>query len=127
MGKLANEVGRFLRKLRIDKGEILYDMANKMECSTAFISALELGKRQVTQDFRDRLCEAYHLTSEQQAEFDDAIALAKKKVVFDLQGRSQNSCEMLLAFARKVQNMNDEEASKILDFLTKKIDDKEDK
>ena len=114
MGKLANEVGRFLRKLRIDKGEILYDMAQKMGCSTAFISALELGKRQVTRKFRDHLCETYALSPEQRAEFDDAISLAKDKV--------EKSRNMLLAFARKMQTLNEEESSKLLEFLTKRID-----
>lgn len=124
MGKLANEVGRFLRKLRIDRGEILYDMAQRMNCSTAFISALELGKRQVTRDFRDRLCKAYELSPEQCVEFDDAIALAKDKVEIGLQGLNQNSRDMLLAFARKVQTLNDEDSSKLLEFLTKRIDEK---
>ena len=122
MGKLANEVGRFLRKLRIDKGEILYDMAQKMGCSTAFISALELGKRQVTRKFRDHLCETYALPPEQRAEFDDAISLAKDKVEIGLQGLNQNSRNMLLAFARKMQTLNEEESSKLLEFLTKRID-----
>lgn len=127
MGKLANEVGRFLRKLRIDRGEILYDMAQKMKCSTAFISALELGKRQVTKEFRDLLCETYALAPEQCAEFDDAISLSKDKVEIGLQGLSQNSREMLLAFARKMQTLNDEDSSKLLEFLTRRIEDKNDK
>ncbi len=127
MGKLANEVGRFLRKLRIDKGEILYDMAQKMNCSTAFISALELGKRQVTKEFRDKLCEVYSLSPEQCAEFDDAISLAKDKVEIGLQGLSQNSREMLLAFARKMQTLNDEESSKLMEFLTRRIEDTNEK
>lgn len=122
MGKLANEVGRFLRKLRIDKGEVLHDMAQKMGCSTAFISALELGKRQVTRDFRDRLCETYALSQEQCAEFDDAISLAKDKIEIGLRGLNQNSRDMLLAFARKMQTLNDEESSKLLEYLTQRIE-----
>ena len=125
MGKLATEVGRFLRKLRIDKGEILFDMASKMECSTAFISALELGKRQVTRDFRDRLCKVYELTSDQIAEFDNAIARSRGKVEIALQGLGQTSSDLLFAFARKMQSLDETEASKLLEFLTNKVDNKE--
>ena len=72
--------------------------------------------------FFTRLCETYALSQEQCAEFDDAISLAKDKVEIGLQGLNQNSREMLLAFARKIQTLNDEESSKLLEFLTKRID-----
>ena len=38
-------VGRFLRKLRIDRGEILKTMAETLGVSSAFLSALENGKK----------------------------------------------------------------------------------
>jgi HTH-type transcriptional regulator, competence development regulator len=127
MGKLANEVGRFLRKLRIDNGEILYDMAQKLNCSTSYISALELGKRRVNQDFRNQLCKTYSLSPKQCAEFDNAISLSQEKIEIGLEGLSQNSKELLLAFARKVETLNEEETSKLLEFLTKRIEEKDEK
>ena len=38
---MVNNFGKFCRKLRIDKGELLYDMATKLEVSSAFLSKVE--------------------------------------------------------------------------------------
>ncbi|QGX87831.1 helix-turn-helix domain-containing protein [Escherichia coli] len=41
-------LGRFLRKIRIDKDQILKDMAEKLGVSVAQLSAIELGKRSIS-------------------------------------------------------------------------------
>ena len=51
MKEKVTAVGRFLRKLRIDYCEVLYDMAQKLGCSSAFISAIELGKRPIPTEY----------------------------------------------------------------------------
>ena len=40
---MANNFGKFCRKLRIDRGEILADMAKKLGVSSAFLSKVETG------------------------------------------------------------------------------------
>ena len=42
---MITSLGRFLRKLRIDQGEILKDMADKLGVSVSFLSAVENGKK----------------------------------------------------------------------------------
>ena len=42
---MLTSIGRFLRKLRIDHGEILKDMADALGVSSAFLSAVENGKK----------------------------------------------------------------------------------
>lgn len=41
-------IGKFLRDLRIEKQELLYDMARKMGIGSADLSAIEAGKRPLT-------------------------------------------------------------------------------
>ena len=47
--KMITEYGKFLRKLRIDQGQILKTMAEKLGVSSAFLSAVrksqKLGKK----------------------------------------------------------------------------------
>ena len=43
---MLTALGKFLRKLRIDNGEILKDMADKLGVTASFLSAVENGKKQ---------------------------------------------------------------------------------
>ena len=42
---MAIKLGKFFRKLRIENGEVLYDMAMKLEVSSSFLSRVENGKK----------------------------------------------------------------------------------
>ena len=44
---MITPIGKFLRKLRIDTGEILKDMAEKLHVSPSFLSAVENGKKKI--------------------------------------------------------------------------------
>lgn len=44
-------LGKVLRKIRIDKDLLLGDMSKIFEISPAYLSAIELGKREITKDF----------------------------------------------------------------------------
>ena len=48
-------IGRFLRKLRIDNGEILKDMAEALGVSSAFLSAVENGKKKMPEGWIEKL------------------------------------------------------------------------
>ena len=43
-GELTS-LGKFLRKLRIDRGELLRTMSNKLGISMSFLSSVENGKK----------------------------------------------------------------------------------
>jgi len=49
--KMITEYGKFLRKLRIDQGQILKTMAEKLGVSSAFLSAVENGKKKIPKTF----------------------------------------------------------------------------
>lgn len=69
---MATELGKFLRKLRIDADEILLDMANKLGVAPSFLSSVENGKRRMPSAWNARICELYALTDAQKAEFERA-------------------------------------------------------
>ena len=56
---MLTEVGRFLRKLRIDHGEILKDMADKLDVTVSYLSAVENGKRHMPSEWNERICDDY--------------------------------------------------------------------
>lgn len=59
----------FLKHLRIKHGhERLYEMAKKLEVSTAYLSTVETGKRQPSDAFIERLEHVYKLTPQEVVE-----------------------------------------------------------
>ena len=55
MGKSKlSRFGIFCRKLRLEKGELLYDMANALNVSSAFLSKIENGKGKPPTEWRKK-------------------------------------------------------------------------
>lgn len=117
MKSLVTAVGKFLRKLRLDANEVLYDMSQRMGCTSAFISALELGKRPVPSEFQQKIVQLYKLSPEKQDEFQRAIDQSAKSVTIDFEDLGDASKEAALVFARRLKTMEEKEAEKLLKWL----------
>ena len=65
---MVTSVGNFFRQLRINRGEILRDMAQNLGVSSAFLSAVENGKKRVPDAWISKLEKIYSLTPVQMAE-----------------------------------------------------------
>ena len=51
---MLTSIGKFLRKLRVDHDEILKDMAEKLEVTVSFLSAVENGKKHMPAAWNSR-------------------------------------------------------------------------
>ena len=65
--------GKFCRKLRIERDEILKNMADKLEVTPSYLSAVEIGKRKIPETWGKLITNIYDLTPAQQQELLDAI------------------------------------------------------
>ena len=110
-------VGRFLRKLRIDEGEILKDMADKLEVTVSFLSAVENGKKRMPSSWNNRICELYNLSDKQKDEFTTAIAETENSIEMDFSGQSIENRELAVSFARKFSLFSDGQVEAIKKIL----------
>ena len=69
---MLTEFGKALRKIRIDRQQLLKDMANKLGVSSAYLSAVENGKRRMPQDWVSKIASIYSLDSDAQADLQNA-------------------------------------------------------
>lgn len=65
---MTTDFGKFLRKLRVDYDECGKDMADKLEVTASYLSAIEKGKRAIPSDWAGEIARLYELTSEQMKE-----------------------------------------------------------
>lgn len=109
--------GKFSRKLRIDRGELLKDMAEKIGVTSSYLSAVENGKRNVPQGWAEKIITIYTLDSEEQKELLKVIEQSQISNKLNIKNLNDRDKDLMMAFARKIDGLNDEEISKIREIL----------
>lgn len=117
---MVTSVGSFLRKLRIDNGEILRDMAKKLGVSSAFLSAVENGKKKAPNMWFSKLEAAYSLTSQQVEEFKNAVAESGDTVELNIRNAPDTNRRLAVSLAGQFDVLDEETAQKLLDILEKR-------
>jgi len=116
---MLTEFGKMCRKIRIDNNELLADMAEKVGVSASFLSAIENGKKNIPDSLQTNLVDVYSL--------DESTALALKKaaensvnqIKIEMKSLCQNDRDLVMAFARNFENLDEEDRKKILKLLRK--------
>lgn len=114
---MLTKYGKFLRKLRIDNGELLKDMAQKLGVTAAYLSAVENGKREVPLKWLQVLKVRYALDDEQLSEMEDAAYESKKEISLDLSKKEAVDRNLALSFAREFNDLTTKEKTDIMNIL----------
>ena len=112
--------GKELRKLRIDRGELIIDMARKLGKSASYISSIETGKRTVPEDMIDLVVKNYGLNTADRKRLMDAKDASLKEVRVNLDGLDPNRRDLAFILARKLDSFEDEEIDVIRQFINKR-------
>lgn len=117
---MVNSFGKFCRKLRIDRNELLYDMAAKLGVSSAFLSKVENGKKKPPEEWKDILIREYDLNERQIKELNQYMYEAQNYNSIDISHMNDNDRMLMLSFARRFNNID---KSKLKEFLHKEAED----
>lgn len=129
MKRSSTELGKFLKKLRVDKEESLSVMAEKLDVSSSFLSAVEVGKKPLPDKMYNKIIETYSLEDTQrEQEFYAARSVTNNAVEVKLTDINKNENEALsdvekernevaLSFGWKFLNLSPEQINKIKDIL----------
>ena len=110
---IMTEIGKFLKKLRIDRGEVLLTMAQKLGVTPSFLSAVELGKKKMPYEWNLKIRSAYQLTPSQEETLDEAISASEKSIIIDFQDATPNAKKLAVSFARSFCELTDEQLKAI--------------
>lgn len=111
------EIGKFLKKLRINNGEVLLNMAQKFDVTPSFLSAVELGKKKMPYEWNLKIRSAYLLTPAQEDELDEAISLSEKAVILNFEGISPMAKKLAVSFARSFGDFSDEQLERLRELM----------
>lgn len=108
--------GIFVRKLRLDKGIRLRDMAKDLGISPAYLSAMETGHKDISDSLADKISSVYNLSIEQSKELKHSIMLSQQKICITT-GQIAWKNEIVSKLKGKLDTLSEEQQFKIIDIL----------
>ena len=116
---MLTEFGKALRKIRIEREELLKDMATALGVSAAYLSAVETGKRRIPDDWVERISIHYQLSQAEHANLLRAAENSAQEVKISLQDASETKRGAVLTFARALDQLSDEDLKRIMQSMKK--------
>lgn len=124
---MLTEFGKFVRKLRIDNGTVLGEMAKSIAVSSAYLSEVENGKKNITDQLLKNIIVYFSLTKVQSLELKKSAKNSPISVKFDLKESSSVERMLVSAFARKVSDLSIKQKYDIFEILNKNLKKEGDK
>lgn len=115
---MLTDFGKFIRKLRVDRGLRLFDMAQHLGKSTAWLSYIETGKQKIPVDFADKIADVYSLSPVERGELNEAAAKSAHTFKLNVgENSSKVRIDTAYALARKFDKVDDETLKEFLKLL----------
>jgi len=111
--------GKTVRKLRLDKGMRLLDMAERLGHTSSYCSAIETGRKPIPDGYVRRVIQALALDSRQSRELNSAVDKTRTEV--RVQNLSEDQRELLAAFARRIDELPDDMITNLRKAVLKSI------
>lgn len=109
--------GKEIRKIRLDRGELLKTMADCLGMKSSYLSAIEHGKKAIPKTFIESLVSRYDLSEEEMKNLRKSADLSKQNINIDLTGKSADLTGLANAFARKFDSLTEEQIKEITKAL----------
>lgn len=119
---MITQFGKVLRNIRMDKGELLKEMAQKLGVTSSYLSAVEVGKRAIPESWVGKIVAIYNLSEAEKLDLQSAAFMSAKQIKINLQDASTNSRNLAYAFAREFKDLSDGDYQAIMAILQKKGD-----
>lgn len=116
---MLTRFGKFCRKLRIDKGELLKDMADKLNVTPSYLSAVENGKRNIPNEWIYQLSDLYSLNDIDRLEIKKAAEESQQNIKIDLKSYNGEDRNLMMALAREFKDFDEETKDSLKQMLLK--------
>ena len=111
------KLGEYLRDLRLANSQTLKQMAEELGVSSAFLSAVENGKKNMPEKWCDSLSSKYNLNKTQVAELQDAAEESSTAIKLNLTNTNSIGRELAISFARSFEKLSESDSAEIMKIL----------
>lgn len=113
----ATELGKYLRRLRIENDELLKTMADKLGVASSTMSSIETGRRTPPKGFIERLVNTYQLSGDELVELQDALVRSRDEIPFRIKELSSQDQQLAVVFARKFSSLSESQKEQLRGIL----------
>lgn len=115
---MLSPIGKALRHLRLETDERLMDMAQRLDVTSSFLSAIEMGRKVPPRDLAEKVIKEYQLTM--LAANNIRSAASASQSVFKIEATHALARDTAGLLANKFSTLSDIELNKIKGILQKK-------
>lgn len=112
--------GKELRKLMIDNNESLINLADLFEVSIPFVSSVISGKKNVPDNWIDKISTHYNLDLQEKRHFTDLAEESKQMLKINLTQCTRPQRGLALQLQRNLNNLEDDEIKQLMEILGEK-------
>lgn len=121
---MLTEFGKFCRKLRIDHNETQQDIANYLGVTTAYLSTVEHGKRNISEKIVDKLISRYNLSGAKLNQFKSTITNSISFIKIHLHKMNSLDRELILKIYYNLNELNDKDKKELINIIDTRLDAK---
>lgn len=110
------EFGKFIRKYRIDHNILLKQMADKLEVSSAFLSAVETGVKAIPMNFEEKILAQFSFSDDERHGLFQSVDSSRTQATIQVPNNKLDQ-QVLGAFCRQFDSLSKEQKKKIIDVL----------
>ncbi len=114
---MVTSFGKTLRKMRIDRGMVLKNMADLLGVSSAYLSAIELGKRAIPDSLVNTIATTFELSGQDIINLKKQAEISQPSIKVDMSDANEQNKELMLVFARKFKDLSPEQLDKLNKML----------
>lgn len=116
---MITALGKELRILRMDEGEKLKDMAEKLNMSSAYLSAIENGNRKPTETMLSTITEVYRLSEDATSRMRQAFIRSIDELTLAMNKATDAQKDLGMCLARELNNLSQQQIEAIQKILQK--------
>lgn len=105
--------GQIVRKHRIDKLLTLKEMADAAGVSSAFLSAVEMGRKPIPVDLIPKIAAFLELSRDEEKKLAEAVEVSMKEVRIGLEGLRPSHREAAVILARRFATFSPEDVERL--------------
>jgi len=114
------KLGEYIRQLREAKDISLREFAGRLNLTPAFISDIELGKRNPSKDVLNQMAEFFGVSTEDLAKYDERVPVDDTKKLMQTNPAAGAAVGVLLRKAVENRQVTQADIKKIMDAINPK-------
>lgn len=119
---ILNEFGRMLRIMRLDINERLMDMAKNAGISSAYLSSMEMSRKEIPASVVEKIIKEYKLTDELADKLFLLASKANKKVSVNLtEMDDEKGIEAMTLFARHYSQISADAKKQVAEIIKRDV------